>query len=283
MLDGGTEFKVVDDGTRVVLITDFDGYDETALERYMKLQITGVKGKDSKDFGTPVVVSSSTGEAPEIPYYNIIVDCEDIKITDALRRSGFDTSTKIKNRLYSALSEELGGKFDIDNLVIWDITAVDKANNPLTPENFPSEGIKITIPYANDELKKNFDEYDFTIFHMFGEDRGQIVAGDVEGPLRYNKTDKGIEVIITSLSPFAIHWSKNISDSQESQEGEEDKDTAKPSDSGNNDNKKETAKNILTGDPVSVFLYTSIMLVSLAIALVCFIYGRKNKKKKIHS
>lgn len=118
---------------------------------------------------------------------------------------------------------------------------------------------------------------------MFGEDRGQIVAGDVEGPLRYNKTDKGIEVIITSLSPFAIHWSKNISDSQESQEGEEDKDTAKPSDNGNNDNKKETAKNILTGDPVSVFLYTSIMLVSLAIALVCFIYGRKNKKKKIHS
>ena len=68
------------------------------------------------------------------------------------------------------------------------------------------------------------------------------MAGDVEGPLRYNKTDKGIEVIITSLSPFAIHWSKNISDSQESQEGEEDKDTAKPSDSGNNDNKKETAK-----------------------------------------
>ena len=67
------------------------------------------------------------------------------------------------------------------------------------------------------------------------------------------------------------------------QEGEEDKDTAKPSDNGNNDNKKETAKNILTGDPVSVFLYTSIMLVSLAIALVCFIYGRKNKKKKIHS
>lgn len=64
---------------------------------------------------------------------------------------------------------------------------------------------------------------------------------------------------------------------------EEDKDTAKPSDNGNNDNKKETAKNILTGDPVSVFLYTSIMLVSLAIALVCFIYGRKNKKKKIHS
>ena len=118
LLDGGTEFKVVDDGTRVVLITDFDGYDETALERYMKLQITGVKGKDSKDFGTPVVVSSSTGEAPEIPYYNIIVDCEDIKITDALRRSGFDTSTKIKNRLYSALSEELGGKFDIDNSVI---------------------------------------------------------------------------------------------------------------------------------------------------------------------
>ena len=48
LLDGGTEFKVVDDGTRVVLITDFDGYDETALERYMKLQITGVNGRKNK-------------------------------------------------------------------------------------------------------------------------------------------------------------------------------------------------------------------------------------------
>ena len=47
-----------------------------------------------------------------------VVRPEDIKITDALRRSGFDTSTKIENRLYSALSEELGGKFDIDNSVI---------------------------------------------------------------------------------------------------------------------------------------------------------------------
>ena len=48
LLDGGTEFKVVDDGTRVLLITDFDGYDETALERYMKLQITGVNGRKNK-------------------------------------------------------------------------------------------------------------------------------------------------------------------------------------------------------------------------------------------
>ena len=58
LLQGGTEFKVIDAGVRMAEHINEDGETILSAERYMKLQIVGVQGEGNRDFGTPIVVNA---------------------------------------------------------------------------------------------------------------------------------------------------------------------------------------------------------------------------------
>lgn len=71
-----------------------------------------------------------------------------------------------------------------------------------TEENFPPEGLTITLPYPEGTSQHGFD---FAVVHMFthGEKAGQTETPPV------TKTAKGLRVTFTSLSPVAVAWKES--------------------------------------------------------------------------
>ncbi len=70
-----------------------------------------------------------------------------------------------------------------------------------TPENFPEEGVDVTLPYPYGTAGST---HDFVVAHLF-------TTGAKAGQLEYPavaKTNDGIKVHITSASPFAIGFKK---------------------------------------------------------------------------
>lgn len=228
LLDGGTEFEVIDAGVRVIELPMYEEDEEPwlKLERYMKLQITAVKGQKVPGLKDPVVVAvDEDGGVPEPKLYDIIIDREKLTITkDLSETEDFNTEEKIKRALYNRLMEILGSDgFKMENTVIWDIKAVDKEGNVVPATKLPSSGIKIVIPYPQ-QVEKDWEDYDFTILHMFAENRGaRASAGGIEGPLPYTKTEEGLEVTASCVSPFAIHWSEKDTAKEDTGTENEDK------------------------------------------------------------
>lgn len=72
----------------------------------------------------------------------------------------------------------------------------------VTKDNFPSEGLTITLPYPSGTGRNT---HDFKVTHMFTEDMNGFLAGDVEYP-DADKTEKGISFKVKGLSPIAVGW-----------------------------------------------------------------------------
>ena len=68
-------------------------------------------------------------------------------------------------------------------------------------------GIKVTIPYEQITLPvgTNYKDYDFVVGHMFTKDYNGNVPGEIEY-LKPEKTEQGLEITITSASPFTVAW-----------------------------------------------------------------------------
>ena len=72
-------------------------------------------------------------------------------------------------------------------------------------DHFPAGGITVFIPYS--DLGGTDSSYTFTVIHMFTTDMNGHQIGDTER-ITPAKTAAGIQFTVTSLSPFAIGWSK---------------------------------------------------------------------------
>ena len=91
-----------------------------------------------------------------------------------------------------------------ENTTLCDVTLLyseDGGKNWIkaTGENFPANGITVTLPYPEGT---NATDYDFVVTHMFTVG---AQAGQVETPA-VTKTDKGLQFTVYSLSPVAISW-----------------------------------------------------------------------------
>jgi len=75
---------------------------------------------------------------------------------------------------------------------------------PVTAENFPKEGIAVTLPYPEGT---NAADYDFTVAHMFDEDVNGHKAGDVETPA-VTEGENGISFRLMGTSPVIIGYKK---------------------------------------------------------------------------
>lgn len=71
-----------------------------------------------------------------------------------------------------------------------------------TKDNFPREGITVTIPYPAGTTKEN---YDFIVTHMFTIEMNGHQPGEVEMP-KVTKTASGIQFTVKSLSPIMVSW-----------------------------------------------------------------------------
>ncbi|MCD8056737.1 MAG: hypothetical protein LUE25_08565, partial [Clostridiales bacterium] len=118
----------------------------------------------------------------------------------------YSSVTELTNDLIARVVSVSAG-YSEDNVVIYDVKLQFSRDGGITwedatEENFPAEGITVTLSYPNDEVKANYENYDFVVLHMFtsGEKAGQTETPAV------TKTADGIEVTLTGFSPVAVAW-----------------------------------------------------------------------------
>ena len=125
--------------------------------------------------------------------------------TGDLNNTEYDTVEKIESKLTETILSNEG--YSADNTVLYDIEFVTSEDGgetwtPVTAENFPAEGIEVTLPYPEGT---NGTEYDFTVVHMFDEDVNGHKAGKVETP-EVTESANGISFRLTGTSPVMLGY-----------------------------------------------------------------------------
>ncbi|WP_071442028.1 hypothetical protein [Traorella massiliensis] len=152
-------------------------------------------------------------DAPTIEYYKIPDESKvNIKeglseVTGNLGNTEYNTVEKIENKLTETIVSNEG--YTEDNTMLYDIELVTSEDGgrtwvPVTAENFPEEGIVVTLPYPEGT---NADEYDFVVTHMFDEDVNGHHAGEVETP-EVTESENGISFRLMGTSPVMIGYKK---------------------------------------------------------------------------
>lgn len=152
-------------------------------------------------------------DAPTIEYYKIPDESKvNIKeglseVTGDLGNTEFNTVEKIENKLTETIVSNEG--YIADNTALYDIELVTSEDGgqtwvPVTAENFPAEGIVVTLPYPKGT---NAADYDFTVVHMFDEDVNGHKAGEVETP-EVTEGENGISFRLTGTSPVMVGYKK---------------------------------------------------------------------------
>ena len=152
-------------------------------------------------------------DAPTIEYYKIPDESKvNIKeglseVTGDLGNTEYNTVEKIENKLTETIVSNEG--YIADNTALYDIELVTSEDGgktwvPVTAENFPAEGIVVTLPYPEGT---NAADYDFTVVHMFDEDVNGHKAGEVETP-EVTEGENGISFSLTGTSPVMVGYKK---------------------------------------------------------------------------
>ncbi|MEY8377109.1 leucine-rich repeat domain-containing protein [Lachnospiraceae bacterium 56-18] len=200
---------------------------------------TDVEGYDASTHSVirELTVSVITGEETRIDITEGIKD-----IPETLIAAGIDTEEKIKQALTRAAAETQG--YPEDNLALYDVRlqiSLDggKTWKPASPENFPPEGLPVTLPYPKGT---NGTEYDFIITHMFTHEMNGYKPGEVEVPA-VMKTEEGLRFTVRGLSPIAVAWKSAKTDKPPVNPG-----PMNPSIPGNNDTPTQPGTQQPSGD-----------------------------------
>lgn len=133
--------------------------------------------------------------------YMLDVNTVDITVPKAAQDK-YETVEKAKEALKEAALSVPSVNKEKSETVYYEITLkVQKADGTwetVTPENFPKEGIKVTIPYNGLDPEK----LDFVVTHLIssGDKAGEIEV------LKHTEGKTGLEATVYSLSPFAVTY-----------------------------------------------------------------------------
>ena len=215
-------------GYKARLKVDDTNYDYTDVEGYDASTHSVVR---------ELTVSVIMGEEMRIDITEGIKD-----IPDALIAAGIDTEEKIKQALTRAAVEHQG--YLKENTALYDVRlqiSLDggKTWETASPENFPPEGLPVTLPYPKGT---NGTEYDFIITHMFTHEMNGYKPGEVEAP-EVMKTEEGLRFTVHGLSPIAVAWKSVRTDKPSVNPG-----PANPSIPGNNDTPTQPGTQQPSGD-----------------------------------
>lgn len=216
------------------------------------------------------------------------------EVSESLKdKKELDTPPKIEAALKSDLSECSG--IPEENIAVYDVTLFwqDKASDveedegewvKVKDENFPEEGLTITLPYPGG-MPRDVD--DIVISHMFVEDMYTSSPGEMEHPMVIEETVDGIKFTVNGLSPIAVGWR-----SAEGVEGQDisspvniESPTQTPQNTPNsgtgqqNNNQNGSGKSPVTGDTMQILIYA--VLIGLCAATIKGIQAvRRGSKKK---
>ena len=143
----------------------------------------------------------------------------------------------------------------VDGSVTW---------TPCDGDEFPADGLTFTLPYPEGSDKT----CDFIVTHLYqnGPNAGQTEV------LPVTKTDDGLVVSVSSLSPFAIAWKSAASQTE--------KPVSTPTNTKNNNATGKTATdNPKTGDETPIVLWSILLLFSLA-AVPVTVRARKKRSRE---
>ncbi|MCD8347174.1 MAG: YDG domain-containing protein [Lachnospiraceae bacterium] len=180
--------------------SDSQKYDVTVLEGTLKVAaLIELPEQNFPDDGAvhKVEVQESITEVPEA-----FKDIQELNTVDKIAEKLKEELKMVVSKQDSYTGEDLGiAVYDVALMVSYDGGATwVKA----TEENFPADGLTVILPYPEGTNK---DDYDFTVTHMFTSTAFGKTPGDVESP-EVTKTDSGIQVTVTGLSPIAIGWTE---------------------------------------------------------------------------
>ena len=187
--------------------TDVEGYDASTHSVVRELTVSVIMGEEMR-----IDITEGIKDIPE-----------------ALIAAGIDTEEKIKQALTRAAVEHQG--YLKENTALYDVRLQISLDGGKTwelasPENFPPEGLPVTLPYPKGT---NGTEYDFIITHMFTHEMNGYKPGEVEAP-EVMKTEEGLRFTVHGLSPIAVAWKSVKADKPPVNPG-----PANPSIPGNND------------------------------------------------
>lgn len=119
-----------------------------------------------------------------------------------LQQAGFPTSQAVVEAMFRYVAQQMSGA-TLQNTVLQDVNLYYSADGgktwtQATQDNFPAEGIRVTLPYPDGT---NATGFDFVVTHMLTTG----TPGAVETPA-VTKTDKGLQFTVYSLSPIAVSW-----------------------------------------------------------------------------
>ncbi|MCI8515069.1 MAG: hypothetical protein HFI93_10675 [Lachnospiraceae bacterium] len=175
-----------------------------------------LQGEGAENYRLPDRLPEITGQihaSRREPVPGLSEDRYQLEIEDGLSevpaalqgKPELNTAEKIENRMRINVRTKTPSVPDKD-IAIYDVRLLFSSDGQswveATAENFPSEGILVTLPYPSGTTK---DTHDFTVAHMFTVTRNNYQPGDVEYPA-VKKTDAGIQFRVYSLSPIAVGW-----------------------------------------------------------------------------
>ena len=201
-------------------------------------------------------------------------------VPESLKAVGLDSVEKVTDKLLASVNGATK-----DNTVVYDvhysISADGQTWNALTPEQFPKEGLTITLPYPEGvDTKAN----DFTAMHMFTQDVNGFKTGDVE-VIKAVKTDAGLQMTVKGFSPIAITWAK-AGTTPPTDGGNGGNVVTPPTDGGNGTTTQPTTPNpgtgaiAQTGDNSAVAVWGIVMALCATAAAGLMIMKSKGKKKQ---
>ncbi|HJB38992.1 MAG TPA: hypothetical protein H9943_01195, partial [Candidatus Ruthenibacterium avium] len=200
-------------------------------------------------------------------------------VPESLKAVGLDSVEKVTDKLLASVTGATK-----DNTVMYDvhysISADGQTWNALTPEQFPKEGLTITLPYPEGvDTKAN----DFTAMHMFTQDVNGFKTGDVE-VIKAVKTDAGLQMTVKGFSPIAITWAK--AGTTPPIDGGNGGNVVTPPTGGNGTTTQPTTPNpgtgaiAQTGDNSAVAVWGIVMALCATAAAGLMIMKSKGKKKQ---
>lgn len=173
----------------------------------------------------------------------------------------------------NVLTEAAGAPADANATTVY-LDVVLQAKNddgewvPIAPEDFPAEGLDVTLPYPEGTGMNGFT---FIVTHMITHGER---AGEVE-TLTADPQQDGIHVHVTSLSPIAItYWASNSNNNPGSSnngpypdytEPPELEDTPTTTPDAPTSAMEERSPQTGDGEPVGILLWTILLLSSAAI------------------
>lgn len=199
----------------------------------------------------------------------VIVDFNEINIPETLEK--YSSKEEIVNAFTQIVEKNEG--YSNKNMAVYDAN-LEVLNNgvweAVTKDNFPKEGLTITIPYPEGT---NGEKFDFVVHHMITYDINDHKAGDIEN-LAVTKTEDGLQVTVMSLSPFSVAW-KEIVEKQETIIPDKTENTT----SADKNPADSTTNPADTGDSSNIILWVVLGL-SAACGCISIIYTRQRKYSK---